>query len=103
MGGPRAGKEAGKTGQLRLPSRACISEIGYQLATDDVYIGREPRGPGGRYLACSKWATPCKVKDCQSVADATGRFGAHIRGSANLMHDLSELSAKRLVCHCRSG
>lgn len=83
----------------KLPTRGCISAIS-DLLEDDVYIGREHRGRGGRFLAASRWANPFKLKDCVSRKECVDRYDAHLRASPDLVAALPDLLGKRLVCHC---
>ena len=84
------------------PSRGCIRWVD-QLGPDDVYIGRGHVDKRGRALAKSKWSNPFKLNDCADVNECIDRFDAHLRSSARLMADLTELRGKRLLCHCATG
>ena len=43
------------------------------------------------------------MQDCTDLDECITRFDAHLRGSARLMADITELRGKRLLCHCAMG
>ena len=66
----------------------------------DVYIGREHRGSGGKYLARSMWANPFRLRDCKDVGECLEKFECHLLADSFLLSNLHRLAGKRLLCHC---
>ena len=84
---------------MRLPTRGCLRFIDV-LGESDVYVGRAHRDRRGRCLASSRWANPFKLHNCTNLHECLSKFESHLNGSPQLLAAFSELSGRRLVCHC---
>jgi hypothetical protein len=83
--------------QYKLPTKVCLDEV-EALSDEHVYIGR---GDSRRRLPASKWANPFRVGSGGRAA-AVHLFEQHLLDSKGLLQDLTELSGKVLVCHCKA-